>query len=302
MPISYKCGASQPCNNDNSYSANGQSDNHSVHLRASIFDGNCNKTGDDTNCNLPCTLNLTFTCKKPKCFGDANGSINITANGAQGTVTYLWNDGVTTEDRTGLVAGTYTVTATDANGCTAVLTKNITQPAQVTINESHVDVSTIGGSDGSINITVTGGSGRKSFLWNDGVTTEDRFGLSAGSYTVTATDKHGCSSSRTIDIAEPQNKSDFSQIGNSSIRHYPNPVQNSFTLEVKTNENSEQEVKVFVENLLGQVVFASVPEEFYGTYKKEISFNQPLNDGLYVIHVIAGNKELTEHLVVQHSK
>src|ERR1043165_5358740 len=51
MPISYKCGADQPCNNSNAFNANGPSNTHNVHLRASNFNGDCVKTGDDTICN-----------------------------------------------------------------------------------------------------------------------------------------------------------------------------------------------------------------------------------------------------------
>jgi hypothetical protein len=53
-PISYKCGADQDCSNANTYNANGPSGTGSVHFRASIFDGECNKTGDDENCEAPC--------------------------------------------------------------------------------------------------------------------------------------------------------------------------------------------------------------------------------------------------------
>ena len=66
MPIKYKCGADQPCNNSNTWNANGQSNTHSVHLRASNFDANCNKISDDNICVI-CNMAITFTCSKPRC-------------------------------------------------------------------------------------------------------------------------------------------------------------------------------------------------------------------------------------------
>src|SRR5207237_7542722 len=51
------------------------------------------------------------------CFGAANGTISITASGGTGPHTYLWSDNSTSEDRTGLGAGTYSVVVKDANNC-----------------------------------------------------------------------------------------------------------------------------------------------------------------------------------------
>ena len=79
------------------------------------------------------------------CYGSANGSIDVTVSGAQGLVSYLWNDGATTQDRSGLAPGKYWVTATDQGSCKASDTFNISQPDSIHLSSTHVNVSISGG-------------------------------------------------------------------------------------------------------------------------------------------------------------
>ncbi|HUM48128.1 MAG TPA: T9SS type A sorting domain-containing protein, partial [Chitinophagales bacterium] len=147
-------------------------------------------------------LSMSGTPLNISCQGYKNGSINITVSGAQGIVNYLWNDGVTTEDRSGLAPGTYSVTVTDQGGCSKTQSFTITEPATLQVSGVVINELTGPGSDGSINITVSGGTSPYTYLWNDGVTTEDRTNLAAGTYSVTVTDAHGCGTSATFEIKE----------------------------------------------------------------------------------------------------
>jgi hypothetical protein len=116
MPIKYKCGADQPCTNPGSYTADGPSNNGSVHLRAATFDAHCNVTGEDTDCNN-CELNVTITPGGPTTVCAPN-CVTLTASGA---TSYVWSpNGETTASIQACATGTYYVTAQDANGCTAV--------------------------------------------------------------------------------------------------------------------------------------------------------------------------------------
>lgn len=146
------------------------------------------------------------------CNGGTNGSINITASGGTPGYTYSWNNGSTLEDRTGLAAGTYSVTVTDANGCTATLSATITQPAALTLSTTLTNptcppsASPPVNSDGAINLTVSGGTGPFTYAWTTvggaGLTptTQDQTGLTAGTYNVTVTDARGCTAMTSVTL------------------------------------------------------------------------------------------------------
>ncbi len=143
-------------------------------------------------------------------FGASTGAINIHLAGGTGAATYDWSDiaGINdTEDRTGLTAGTYTVTVKDANGCTASTSATITQPASgLTVGSTQTNVLCFGASTGAINITAAGGTGAYTYDWSDiaGINdTEDRTGLAAGTYTVMATDANGCTVTASATITQP---------------------------------------------------------------------------------------------------
>jgi hypothetical protein len=82
----------------------------------------------------------TFTNQvNVSCFGQSNGSINLSVSGGIQPYSYNWGGGVFTEDRSGLISGTYTVTVTDANFCTTITSATISQPSQLLTSNSTVD-------------------------------------------------------------------------------------------------------------------------------------------------------------------
>jgi hypothetical protein len=138
------------------------------------------------------------------CNGGATGAASISPIGGTSPYTYRWSTGATTQTITGLRAGTYSVTVTDANGCTISRSFNITEPSALTATTSQTDVTTNGGSNGSATITVSGGVPSYTYSWSPNVsTTATASNLRAGSYTVTATDANGCTITRSFTIAEP---------------------------------------------------------------------------------------------------
>ena len=159
-------------------------------------------------------LSISETHEDVKCKGESNGSIDLTASGGTTPYKFDWdNDGTgdddDTEDLSGLAKGTYKVTVTDKNGCTQSLSVDITEPADaLSISETHEDVKCKGESNGSIDLTVSGGTTPYKFDWdNDGTgdddDTEDLSGLAKGTYKVTVSDKNGCTQSLSVDITEP---------------------------------------------------------------------------------------------------
>ena len=120
------------------------------------------------------------------------------SNGTTG-YTYQWNTGATTSTINNLAAGTYTVTATDANGCTTSTNTTITQPTPLTIISSST--STLCGQlNGSASVTVGGGNPGYSYLWSSGQVTQAISNISSGGYVVTATDLSGCTISTSVNV------------------------------------------------------------------------------------------------------
>ena len=164
------------------------------------------KTFTVTIASNPAIGALSLTPTHVLCNGSATGSIAVaTPTGGTPPYTYLWTDGsVTTQNRSGLTAGTYTVTAKDASGCTVTGSSTITQPSAISITPSITNVSCNGLATGAISLTVSGGIGPYTYAWGDGPTTQNRTGLAAGTYAVTVTDANGCRLARTgIAVTQP---------------------------------------------------------------------------------------------------
>ncbi|HRD82091.1 MAG TPA: gliding motility-associated C-terminal domain-containing protein [Saprospiraceae bacterium] len=162
----------------------------------------CNFSIGSPNCNI--TLQISGT--NPTCNGGANGSINLVVSGATGSLNFDWNvnalDGQ--QNPTGLIAGTYSVTVTDAGGCTATRSINLTDPPALQLNVSATPETTAGVNDGTATAAATGGTGGYTFAWNNGGNTPTISGLAPGNYSVTVTDGNQCTISGSASVAAGQ--------------------------------------------------------------------------------------------------
>jgi hypothetical protein len=140
------------------------------------------------------------------CNGGTNGSASVSPSGGTPGYTYSWSpSGGTGATATGLAAGNYTVTVTDANGCTATRNYTITQPSAIsTASGSQTNVACNGGTTGSASVSPSGGTPGYTYSWSpSGGTAATATGLAAGNYTVTVTDANGCTATRNYTIAQP---------------------------------------------------------------------------------------------------
>ncbi|MFN8713122.1 MAG: gliding motility-associated C-terminal domain-containing protein [Bacteroidota bacterium] len=140
------------------------------------------------------------------CFGQCNGGASVSVSGATAPYSYLWSPGgQTTSSISGLCAGTYSCTVTDANGCDTTLVMTVNQPLPITPNVTSTNASCSGICDGTATSNPGGGTSPYSFLWQPGAqTTSTITGLCSGSYSLTITDANGCTSSSTVTITQPQ--------------------------------------------------------------------------------------------------
>lgn len=140
------------------------------------------------------------TVTNVSCFGGNSGAIDLTPSG-NGPFTFVWNpSGQTTEDRTAIASGNYSVTVTDANGCAVQTTFTVTQPTALNVSMSAIN-STCPNNDGSATATVSGGTSPYTYVWSPGgQTTATATALSAATYTCIVTDANGCSASGTVTV------------------------------------------------------------------------------------------------------
>ena len=152
-------------------------------------------------------ISLETDSTSASCFGESDGTATVHVSGDFPDYTYLWDDpnAQITATATGLPAGVYHVTVTDAIGCTKDTAVTISQPPALIINTSTTSVSCNGGSEGTATVTVSGGYSGYSYLWNDPGTqdTNTATGLPAGVYHVTVTDATGCTKDTAVTVSQP---------------------------------------------------------------------------------------------------
>jgi gliding motility-associated-like protein len=153
----------------------------------------------------PTPLAVSGTTTNVSCNGGSNGSITSAASGGTTPYAYLWSvGGQTTSAVSGLPAGTYSLTVTDAKGCQKTSTYTITQPLPIAITFTSTQVSCFNGSDGTVNSTVTGGTLPYTYSWSpNGASAPSVSGLSSGTYTLLVTDNFSCTASNSITITQP---------------------------------------------------------------------------------------------------
>jgi gliding motility-associated-like protein len=138
------------------------------------------------------------------CNGGNNGSATVTPAGGNSPYTYAWTSGGNAATENNLSAGTYSVTITDADGCTAMDFVTITEPPALTSTIAFTDVACNGAATGTATISPVGGAGGNQFAWTpSGGNSASATGLTAQSYTCTVTDANGCTTSQSITITEP---------------------------------------------------------------------------------------------------
>ena len=152
----------------------------------------------------PTALNNSISGINILCHSDSTGSINLTAFGATPPYSYVWSNGITSEDQSSIPAGTYQVTITDANGCLKSDSIELTEPQfPITYSFTTADVTCRDGSNGSINLTVAGGTPLYTYTWSNASSNALNDSLTAGVYSFLVTDANGCTAADSMTIFQP---------------------------------------------------------------------------------------------------
>jgi hypothetical protein len=158
-----------------------------------VTDANgCAKITSATVSAQSSTLAASVSAQTNATCGSANGAVTIAVIGGTAPYTYIWSNMATTANLANVVAGTYNLTVTDANRCTVTLSATITNTGGANVSVTKTDVSCFGGSNGTVNTTVTGGRSPYTYLWSNNATTANLSNVAAGTYRLTVTDASGC--------------------------------------------------------------------------------------------------------------
>jgi hypothetical protein len=137
------------------------------------------------------------------CFAGNDGTATANVSGGTEPYIYNWSTGSGEMMVIGLSAQSYTVTVTDAVGCTIVLETTLSQPNQILINSSVTNPSCNGLCDGMVNLNIIGGNAPFDYEWSGPCEGQNPVDICPGTFTVTVTDATGCSSSHTVTLTAP---------------------------------------------------------------------------------------------------
>ena len=194
--------------------SNGQTTARATNLRAGTYEIT---VSDANNCSItqsfvlndPPKLALALVASQsrdPLCAGSSDGILQVQVTGGTGNYTYRWDNGQTTAQATGLSAGTYEVTVSDAHNCSVTRSFVLNDPPKLAValvDAQSRDPLCTGSSDGVLQVQATGGTGNYTYRWNNGQTTAQATNLSAGTYEVTVSDAHNCSITRSFVLNDP---------------------------------------------------------------------------------------------------
>jgi len=189
--------------------SNGETTATVSNLAAGIYTVNIT---DGNNCpallsisiSEPALLDANVTSTAESALGANDGSATANPTGGTGAYMYLWNDGATTQSISSLTPGTYTVVVTDENGCSSEQTVEVSSfLCAISSQQTIVDVTCAGAANGSVTVSLTGGTAPFTYAWSNGGTTATISNLAGGAYTVNVLDANGCDFSTSAAVAEP---------------------------------------------------------------------------------------------------
>ncbi len=232
-----------------------------------------------------------------RCFGDANGAIEVNASDGTPGFVYQWSNGSVLATVNSLPAGTYTVTVTDDANCQATATYLLTEPNELLLTDTVITNTSPGQSGGSLLVTIQGGTPPYSYQWfqNDslllpGETDSLLDSLPAGFYSVTITDSLGCIVSSgllpvgSVATGDP--------VWSPYISIYPNPTKGLLYVRLDLPLASGIELRVL--DAMGR----EVRRDQYGTHREGLLTLDLSGQaaGMYFVQILMDKNSTTQKI------
>lgn len=179
-----------------------------------ITDANGCKRNQSYTITQPTVLAGTYSVNDVLCHGDATGSISFTTTGGTSPFDYSWKNtsnlyAINSPNLSAIIADDYELTVTDVNGCTYTTTMTVNEPSVLNTSLVVTDVKCYGGTDGSIDLSVSGGTNPYQYTWKNSLHTvvgngQDLLNIPADIYSLHLVDGNGCSVDLSQKVAQPE--------------------------------------------------------------------------------------------------
>ncbi len=211
-----------------------------------VTDNNgCSVLSSPVIINNSSSINVAISKNDVSCSGGTNGSATANVTGALNPSLYQWSpSGGTNLLATGLNAGNYVFTITDANSCTGSVSVAILEPDPLLVSFiNRYDNICISGSSGEVTANVIGGTQAYSYLWNPGAfTTQTNSSLTNGTYSLTVTDNNACTAQSSVVISTVPNSTCCGQ-GSANFPHYPDSTNTTNAITYNVNLGAQFSVE-----------------------------------------------------------
>lgn len=237
--------------------------------RLTVFDANGCTADAEAHVSMLGLLSVSASVTQSiTCFGYNDGSVSAVCQNAAQPPVYSWNTGLSSPELYNLFAGVYTVSVTDAWGCTGQAAVNLVSPPEMDIQVYSESPTCYNSKDGSIIVSAFGGMAPYDYFWNNSTSENEISGVGTGTYSVSIIDAAGCSVAKTITLEAP-------------------PAINVETTvsEIKCNGEKTGRIEVSAEG--GVLPYRYMIEGLIDQTSMSV-FNN-LNAGYYVLHVIDNN-------------
>jgi PKD repeat protein len=246
---------------------------------------------DTITVTQPVQLSLTRSTGAVACYGESNGSASVTVSGGTPNYSYAWNNSELGSTITGLTAGTYVVTVSDANHCAITSTLTVSQPATLTATVTTTPI-TFSSPTGSATVSsISGGTAPYTVLWSNGATGNTVTTLPLGIYTATITDSNGCQATDTFHIIRSETGINTVD-GSIGFSIYPNPARTEVLVDLQAVYD---DVTISLRDMLGQTLISQPVTASQVTLDVT-----PYATGVYFIEIAQGARKSVKKLIINN--